>query len=52
MGVQVMPPGDHVLVQVGDAVVHGLLSARAPILPRAREKSDLLGIVIIRASGW
>ena len=38
MGVQVVPPGDHVLVQVGDAVVHGLLSARAPILPRARKK--------------
>ena len=24
MGVQIMPPRDHVLVQVGDAVVHGV----------------------------
>jgi hypothetical protein len=50
MGMQIVPPGDHVCVQVGDRVGHALSSTPA-ILPRAREKSDCLRLVIARAGG-
>jgi hypothetical protein len=39
MGVQVVPPGDHVLVQVGDAVVHDC-SPRVRRYCRARGRKE------------